>query len=82
MKINWKFARVVILVALLVILGLNTAAQGLGKMSPEIPHEFVKFSIDNTFLKVTLLGREYGIDTRAILNSLNYLKLSLIPKLW
>jgi len=73
-KTYFKFAKVLILVGCLVVLGLNAAAQGLEKMSPDISHEFLTFSSNNQVLKVTALGREYYYDARGALNTLVYVK--------
>jgi hypothetical protein len=67
---DFRFAKVVILVGCLVVLGLNTAAQGLEKMSPNISHGFLELSLNNQIIKVTALGREYNFDARDTLNTI------------
>jgi len=73
-KTVWKFAKIVILTGCLVFLGLNAAAQGLEKMSPDISHGFLEFSENNQIITVTALGRDYHFDAGGTLNTISNLK--------
>lgn len=55
-------------------LGLNTAAQGLQKMSPNISQGFFGFASNNQVWTVTALGKEYQWDAGETLAALNYFK--------
>lgn len=74
MKNVWRFAKIVIFTGCLVFLGLNAAAQGLEKMSPDISHGFLEFTSNNQVITVTALGREYHFDARGTLDTISYLK--------
>lgn len=71
---NWKFVRALILVGFLVLLGLNAAAQGLGKMSPDVSPSFLELSINNQTITTTVIGETYFFDAGGILNKLGYFK--------
>lgn len=74
MKNIMKFAKIVILIGCLVFLGLNAAAQGLEKMSPDISRGFFECTLDNQIVTVTALGSEYHFDARDTLDTLSDLK--------
>ncbi|MEL7566662.1 MAG: hypothetical protein AAGU27_17530 [Dehalobacterium sp.] len=74
MKNVWKFAKIVILTGCLVLLGLNAAAQGLEKMSPDISHGFLEFSFHNQTITVTALGKEYHFDAGGTMNMMSNIK--------
>ncbi len=64
MKAFLDCLKVYFFIGCLVLLGLHVAAQGLEKISPEIPHRVFSFSAKNDVCTVVFLEREYSWNAR------------------
>ncbi|MCR6544950.1 hypothetical protein [Dehalobacterium formicoaceticum] len=74
MKSGSKFAKVLIITGCFVFLGLNMAAQGVEKMSPEISQVIFRLTTENQIVHVSALGREYQWDSGIALSRIQMIK--------